>query len=359
VLVTVLAFATMAVSALLLPITFITVLMLIAKSYGTDTADAGGVVAVLIAPPATCVAGLGLLFRWRWARYYMIALLAILIAANVWELSKGGKSTTIHTTAAGVTTSEEVWGGPNHHSVPIIAVCSSALILLFLPFVRHEFQPPAPALAAAPGPSGPEPAGPEPPPGPGERDWRVGHKGRDLMHYEEWRDGAWQRLLIDGEMLMGRPHHVIYFTPAADWENYPAWARHRRDEIIARIKSQFREPDYEYQDGLPKSAALPVVPPTAHPPATPASTPKQRAVLWFVVALFFAITVGMGWLVRNGVETGSTVFPSKRPSLQRPVSREKEPVNFWLIIGFYSVAGVGSAGVALWLVREGIRLKRP
>lgn len=78
-------------------------------------------------------------------------------------------------------------------------------------------------------------------------EWRVGHTGRDMMYYEEKIDGTWQRIAIDGEMLMGRAHHVIYFKSATDWQRYPEWARHRRAEIIARIKIQFREPDYEYQ----------------------------------------------------------------------------------------------------------------
>ena len=66
------------------------------------------------------------------------------------------------------------------------------------------------------------------------------------MYYEEQVDARWERLAISGEMLMGEAHHVLYFDSAAAWEKYPAWARHRRSEIIARIKSRFRPPDYEY-----------------------------------------------------------------------------------------------------------------
>jgi hypothetical protein len=79
-----------------------------------------------------------------------------------------------------------------------------------------------------------------------QRGWRVGHFGRDSMFYDELVDGSWQRLQIDGEMLTGRAHHIIYFATEAEWMNYPAWAQNRRDEIISRIKSEFREPDYEY-----------------------------------------------------------------------------------------------------------------
>ena len=70
--------------------------------------------------------------------------------------------------------------------------------------------------------------------------WRVGREGRDGMWYEERHDGVWQRIEVQGEMLMGRAHHVIYFDSIERWRQHPAWARGRRDEIIARIKSVFR-----------------------------------------------------------------------------------------------------------------------
>jgi hypothetical protein len=66
------------------------------------------------------------------------------------------------------------------------------------------------------------------------------------MYYDEFIGGSWQRIVIDGEMLMGRAHHVIYFDSPGKWRTYPEWARNRRDEIIGRIKSEFTEPDYEY-----------------------------------------------------------------------------------------------------------------
>src|SRR5688572_12912606 len=87
----------------------------------------------------------------------------------------------------------------------------------------------------------------------GRRGWRVGHEGRDQMYYEELHRGAWERIDVDGEMLTGRAHHVIYFATPARWLGYPSWARDRRDEIIARITSEFREPDYEYS-GLTAAA---------------------------------------------------------------------------------------------------------
>ncbi len=67
------------------------------------------------------------------------------------------------------------------------------------------------------------------------------------MYYEELDLGEWRRLRINGEMLMGRAHHVVYFGSRDDWSLGPEWARGRRDEIIARIKSAFPIPDYEYE----------------------------------------------------------------------------------------------------------------
>ena len=43
-----------------------------------------------------------------------------------------------------------------------------------------------------------------------------------------------------------RAHHVIYFASPQAWLQYPEWARYRHDQIIARIKSAFHRPDYEY-----------------------------------------------------------------------------------------------------------------
>ena len=44
-----------------------------------------------------------------------------------------------------------------------------------------------------------------------QRGWRVGHVGRDSMYYEEFRDSAWRRIEIDGGLLVGKAHHIIYF----------------------------------------------------------------------------------------------------------------------------------------------------
>lgn len=84
-----------------------------------------------------------------------------------------------------------------------------------------------------------------------KRSWRVGHRGRDEMYYEEVVNGRWERIWIDGEMLCGKAHHVIYFPSDTQWEKFPDWTRGRQVEIVARIKQEFAPPGYEYQESEP------------------------------------------------------------------------------------------------------------
>ena len=189
-----------------------------------------------------------------------------------------------------------------------------------------------------------------------ERDWRVGHQGRDQMYYEELRDGVWERIDVDGEMLMGRAHHVIYFATPERWREYPRWASTRRDEIIARISSEFREPDYEHFGARAGGAIAPgPVEPNVSPPASRATTtappPAGQRALLVAVLLLFAVAGAMGWLVTRGVVRGETFYPSKRAYLRRAVSREQEPGMFWVSIGVYAVIGAGTLTLGVLGVR--------
>ena len=104
------------------------------------------------------------------------------------------------------------------------------------------------------------------------------------MFYEELHAGAWQRLDISGEMLTGRAHHVIYFPTAKAWSQMPEWARDRREEIIARIKSEFREPDYEYADDVDVTA-VPAGAVVANDVNVTASAGQKGGLLGMLLAL--------------------------------------------------------------------------
>lgn len=199
-----------------------------------------------------------------------------------------------------------------------------------------------------------------------ERGWRVGHQGRDRMYYEELRDGAWRRIDLDGEMLMGRAHHVIYFASLERWLLYPEWARDRRSEIIARVTSELRPPDYEYLglDAAPPSAApMPIPTPTPGPaplraaPAKP-TPPQGRRALLLASALLLALAAAMGGLVMRGLASGETRLPVKQSSLRRPISRQQEPAMFWTSIGLYAAVGTSSLSLGALGLRAFARLSR-
>ncbi len=202
-----------------------------------------------------------------------------------------------------------------------------------------------------------------------ERRWRVGHQGRDQMYYEELHVGEWLRLEIQGEMLMGAAHHVIYFDSPTAWQQYPEWARHRRAEIIARIMTVFRAPDYEYH-GVSAPAATPVEGAThtsepshnAHraPPriALPSATPKQLRALLLAITIVLTISAGMGWVVASGISSGASNVPAKRRSQMRTVMRMREPIMYWTSIGVYSALGLTTLALGLWGLREWTTMQR-
>jgi hypothetical protein len=178
------------------------------------------------------------------------------------------------------------------------------------------------------------------------------------MYYEEKIGGVWQRLEMDGEMLTGRAHHVIYFASAEVWRGYPEWARERREEIVARVNSVFREPDYEYQTW--GSASGPVV---TGPSVVEAHegretvTWKQWSAMAAVILILIGVSGGMGWMVAQGISQGETKMPSKHASHRRVLTREEEPVSFWAALGVYGLVGLGSGVWAGWFVREAWRLR--
>lgn len=367
--VTGLAWLVIALSTLALPVSGITLLMVLARSHGTASADAAGFFTVVVAPPLALLAGVGLLRRRTWGWAGVLVLLAGLIVHQALELGTRRPTDTITLSPDGVQTTV-LASGSNHHSMPIIVVSALVLAKLLSRSVRAECGRTGNAAGAGGGvtsvvaPGGEAPRQEHRPPTDGARDWRVGHQGRDRMYYEERQPDGWQRLDLDGEMLMGPAHHVIYFASPARWLAYPEWARHRRGEIIARIQSEFRPPDYEYygegSDGTAVSAvsAAPAVVPLPRPnPVGPASrvSMKQWAALILAMAILCGITVGLGWFVKRGLETGTTHFPSKHSSQQRPVSRAEEPATFWLAIGVYSALAAGSGGLALWGLRQVLR----
>lgn len=136
--VTVLGLLIAAGSAALSIISFISLLMLLTKSHGTQSADLLGFLLVVVAPPLTFVAGIGLALRWRWAWIYCIAALVVVLGWQAREWTRPPQPpVTTYTSPAGV--KHTVYNQGPQTSAPLVALCVGLLALLLAPGIRREF----------------------------------------------------------------------------------------------------------------------------------------------------------------------------------------------------------------------------
>lgn len=224
-----------------LPVSALFLLALAGKSYATREVHFLFCSIMLLGPAALLLTGLGLRKRRLWAKSVTAAgICAILLVCAL--------------RCAAVPRPGPVWNYGNMTAASSITVGSrpgTAMLMGACVFMIFRLLASDTRRACASSAMPPEWTSSGEPASPlleeSRRPWRVGHRGRDAMYYEEEINDHWLRLDIDGEMLTGRAHHVIYFASRDQWQSYPEWARHRRAEIVARIKREFRKPDYEYQ----------------------------------------------------------------------------------------------------------------
>jgi hypothetical protein len=368
--VTVFAFCLMGVSALGCIVSAMALLMVLAGGPGSRNTTLVDAFVVLGLPPLALLTSFGLLFRRRWAQACTLVLLGGVIAWNLAPMLRGPTPERRYVSPAGVPTTVLASPVDYPRHIVVVAVALVLISALLSKRVRDDFRATPPAR----GPAKSKPLVLSPPavgPKPGAetaRNWRVGHQGRDEMYYEEHIPGGWQRLRISGEMLTGRAHHVIYFASPQAWLDYPAWARDRREEIIARIKSEFRAPDYEYQgDGTDRvtpspaaraSAPVSSVPAARRAAVAPARSPSSSLAVVVALALLLTLTAAMSWLVGSGLTKGTTYLPMKYASQSRMVARASEPAFFWVSISLYALVGAGALGLAAWGVRKSMEGRR-
>ena len=84
---------------------------------------------------------------------------------------------------------------------------------------------------------------------------------------------------------------------------------------------------------------------------------RSMSALFLAIVLMSGLAAIMGVIVTRGWQTGETRLPLKHTSLQRVISKEKEPAMFVTAMSIYAVLSVGSAGLALWGCREAWRLR--
>ena len=319
--------ALLVLGTLATPISVVSLLMIAVGADGSATVDPLGFLTVVVAPPAAAAAGLGLLWRQRWAAAIAALLLAAVMVSALWRLFEAPVPQHTIIGADGVPTTVLASQPPDALAMLlVVGVCAAALAALL--WRRGEFAAPKRRADR-------------------DRGWRVGHRGRDMLYYEEWRDGAWRRLEISGELLTGPAHHAIYFDSPQRWQTYPEWARQRRDEIIGRITSELRPPDYEH--GEPAAAVS--LPP--RPAPRPTASRQEAAALRVAVALLLVLSGGLLWMAGSSLVDGATVFPSTHGSHRRAVLFAQEPLTFAISVGLYGTAGLAALGLAAWLLRQG------
>ncbi len=150
--VTVLGWVVIVGSPVLVPISFITCLMFVAGSYGTAHADPLDALMVIGGPPATVVAGIGLLRRWWWSRVYLLVLILAVLAYNVHLIVRGPTQTTSFVSADGVKTT--ILGSEAGYSLPVMGICILVMAKLLTRRTRAEFRPAAPPALPPPAAEG-------------------------------------------------------------------------------------------------------------------------------------------------------------------------------------------------------------
>lgn len=138
--VTALAWVVIAVSALLVPVSFIALLMLLSGGDGTANATLLGGLVVIGGPPVTLLAGIGLSRRWRWAHVYSVALMVVTIALHGMALVRGPTPARTYVSPTGVPTTVLASEENNSLHLLAIAIALGLLVIFLTPGVRAEFR---------------------------------------------------------------------------------------------------------------------------------------------------------------------------------------------------------------------------
>ena len=76
-----------------------------------------------------------------------------------------------------------------------------------------------------------------------KRGWKVKKEGNGNQKYLELDGNNWRSITFNCEMYSnGAPRHTIIISK--DWGTYPDWAQAKKNEIITRLRSVLKEPEY-------------------------------------------------------------------------------------------------------------------
>lgn len=136
--ITVLGWLIFAGGLALTPISFISLLMIVAGSPGTQTFDPVGFFLVVIAPPLAIVAGFGVVRRWTWGWPAVVASLLVALAWNLYQAFKPlPESPTVTISSGG--TKMTTYHSRSATALPTAAVATALLLVFSRGTVRREF----------------------------------------------------------------------------------------------------------------------------------------------------------------------------------------------------------------------------
>jgi len=130
------------VGALGIPVSVISSLMILAGSHGTQSGTFLGGLIVLLGPPATFVAGIGLLRRRRWAHGYAVAVLLLFAGHSLFQMLQGSRPEASTVSPSGLVTTQLAWEVDYPFHIVVIAICVALLVKLLSPAMRAEFLDP-------------------------------------------------------------------------------------------------------------------------------------------------------------------------------------------------------------------------
>jgi hypothetical protein len=77
-----------------------------------------------------------------------------------------------------------------------------------------------------------------------KRGWRIKARPAGAFAYEEQRDGSCVGFTMDEITDYREPPHHLQIMCSTRWTEYPEWTHGRRNQILGRIRSELKEPDY-------------------------------------------------------------------------------------------------------------------
>ena len=113
--------------------------MILVGGQGTASGTFFGGLIVIGGPPATLVAGIGLLRRWRWTHGYAVAVLTVFAAHSLVQVLRGSTPEESTVSPSGVITTTMAWSVNYPLHLLIIAISVGLLVKLLKPAIRAQF----------------------------------------------------------------------------------------------------------------------------------------------------------------------------------------------------------------------------